>query len=239
MSGRVSISMDSRDWTALLEHLDRYGHEASTPCGRVREGLRRAMEPRRRLRTIGSAIEGHRPEPKRKARRPGCTLCGRGFDDPPCGPYHALRQGANRSRKPSKEEKRESRAAIYDACWVRCGGRCECGCGQVAMRDVEGSARATLEHMFGRGRGRRPESVETCWILRYDCQREKTDSRPDGATWWAKFICHCQKWMTITAGSPEHARWCEVAAAAKARRRFVETRASLPAAPRTGGRTDG
>lgn len=119
--------------------------------------------------------------------------------------------------------RRQETADIWGACWVRCGGRCECGCGQVVMRDVMGPERAELDHAFGRGKGRLPQSVETCWLLRADCHRAKTRNEPDAATWWLKFIAHCGR---VGLGASMTC-WT-----ARNRLAFVEVRASLPAAPR-------
>ncbi len=83
------------------------------------------------------------------------------------------------------------------------------------------ASRAELDHMFGRGKGRLPQSVETCWILRADCHREKTNSRPDAATWWRKFMDHCRSHGYAKMADKAHDRMM-----------FVEARASLPAAPR-------
>jgi hypothetical protein len=127
---------------------------------------------------------------------------------------------ARKSRKPSKAARREETAAIWDACWIRCGGRCECGCGAVVMRDVlDLNARAELDHVFSRGKGARlPQSVETCWILRADCHRDRHAARPSAESWWEKFIEHCRRYG-----------YTRSIYAASGRLQYVETRSKLGA----------
>jgi len=148
---------------------------------------------------------------------------------------HAVNARLSRSRKPSKEEKKDDTSAIRAACYERAAGICECGCGHPVHHDaaalqIDWNAQAELDHFFGRGKVK--QSVETCWILRADCHREKTNSRPDAATWLRKFLTHVARRRSIAAGSDAYPRWCDVEDAVKARLRFVETRAALPAAPR-------
>jgi hypothetical protein len=148
-------------------------------------------------------------------------------------PEHPIRNVAQKffgaSRRPSKEEKRDVTASIREACLQRAGGKCECGCGVPAVDWDKGysfpEAKAELDHFAGRGKVK--QSVETCWILRANCHREKTDSRPDAATWLRKFIAHCDR--LIAAGE---SRYCETGNMASRRLRFAETRSTLPAAPR-------
>jgi len=158
------------------------------------------------------------PENRPRRRTPGCRRCGRDIDERPCGPDHVAQARTFRSR-PAKAQKRGETAAIREACLRRCGGVCECGCGRDLQLLAVGRV-AELDHMFGRGKGRLPQSVETCWILRADCHRDKTLNRPGAASWWRKFADH--------AFRHDYHR---VYHAASDRLRFVEVRSSLPAAP--------
>lgn len=76
---------------------------------------------------------------------------------------------------------------------------CECGCRRW-FRGFMGQA--TMDHFFGKARA---ESVETCWALRADCHAEKTDSKPDRATWLRKFIVHCERYGYTAAGEEARA----------------------------------
>lgn len=131
-------------------------------------------------------------------------------------------------RTRTKAQKRAETRRIYDACLARAGGYCECGCGGVLDVIPEGvawdsrrSSGPEMDHVFGRGKGRPPQSVETCWILRTDCHREKTNNRPDAAAWFRKFMAHCDR--------HGFGHWKR-----EAHRRlgFILIRSSLPAAPR-------
>lgn len=97
----------------------------------------------------------------------------------------------------ANQSKREETRAIWEACWKRCGGQCECLCGGDVRRAEEDSPFnhwphiATMDHFRGRARVR--QAVENCWILRADCHREKTNERPDKATWLRRFIVHAER----------------------------------------------
>lgn len=83
----------------------------------------------------------------------------------------ALKAQRAKAVKEKRTVKAADTSAIWEACWTRCGGVCECGCGQPVVRAEAPGARdavAQLDHMFGRGKGRPLQSVETCWILRRD-----------------------------------------------------------------------
>jgi 5-methylcytosine-specific restriction endonuclease McrA len=140
------------------------------------------------------------------------------------------------SRKPSKEEKRDETAAIRRACLQRADGLCECGCGHPLQEPSESdhweAETPELDHFFGRGKVK--QSVETCWILRADCHQEKTNNRPDAATWLRKFIAHCDKRYaeSVAAGTAADTHYTNAVIRAERRLRFVETRSALPAAPR-------
>lgn len=190
--------------------------------------------------------------PTRRASPSGLRQAGRGaprksrdvlrawekLDDVPLA-SSVLAVPAHAKPRPTKAEKQEETSAIREACLKRAAGKCECGCGQYlgpAVGDPAYMMLTTmpeLDHFFGRGRGRPPQSVETCWILRADCHREKTNNRPDAATWLRKFITHCERQMATTddleRGQALYFALCE----ARKRLAFVETRSRLPAAPRT------
>jgi len=173
--------------------------------------------------------------PKKKPTR--CRRCNQDFGGTGCTPEKCEFAPPTRSRKPSKEEKRDETSVIRAACYERAAGVCECGCGRPAHHDaaalrIDWNAQAELDHFFGRGKVK--QSVETCWILRADCHREKTNNRPDALVWLQKFIGHCQKHLTRNAGTDPaaYSGYRQAAISARNRLRFVETRAALPAAPR-------
>lgn len=149
------------------------------------------------------------------------------------GPAKGVRNSAlARSRKSSKAEKRDETATIREACLQRAMSYCECGCGRPLATGIE--AIPELDHFFGRGKVK--QSVETCWILRADCHRDKTNSRPDAASWLRKFIVHCIKQFqrSVANGTAADTNYTAAADRAQDRLRFVEVRASLPAAPKVG-----
>lgn len=165
-------------------------------------------------------------------------------------PYVALKEWAypkmvgDREKALRKESRREETAAIREACLQRANGVCECGCGRAVIADpafANLDNKAELEHPFSKGKGARlPQSVETCWILRADCHRERTNNRPDAATWWRKFIAHCIKRFeerfeeSVAAGTAADTNYSGVALGeARKRLAFVEVRAALPSSPRT------
>jgi hypothetical protein len=57
-------------------------------------------------------------------------------------------------------------------------------------RDLHAGASRELDHMFGRGKA--GWTIETCWALRRDCHRQKTENKPGAKTWFYRFIAHCQ-----------------------------------------------
>lgn len=115
-----------------------------------------------------------------------------------------------------------------EVCLTRSAGNCECGCG-YALTEGGGLQNGTpeLDHFFGRGKVK--QSVETCWILRADCHREKTNNRPDAATWLRKFIEHLHG---IPLEKGRGGVYGAALAMARKRLAFVEARSFLPAAPR-------
>lgn len=80
---------------------------------------------------------------------------------------------------------REVRAACVD----RAHGVCECGC----MRPF-GLFGATDELDHFAGRRNAPETAQTCWLLRRDCHRRKTESKPNAAFWVRAFYAHCERY---------------------------------------------
>lgn len=159
------------------------------------------------------------PKAPPKSRRPRSVSFNAAMAD-----LRAQKVGVFASRKPSKEEKSDETSAIRQACLQRAEGKCECGCDAPAI-DWDRSysfpeAKAELDHFFGRGKAK--QSVETCWILRANCHREKTNNRPDAAAWLERFIAHCARYG-----------YGQALRVASARRYFTKTRSSLPAAPRT------
>lgn len=75
---------------------------------------------------------------------------------------------------------------VYDAVEQRARGVCECGCGGAFGSDLD--TMPEMDHFWGRAR---EESVESCWMLRAQCHREKTGNKPDRKTWLKKFYTHC------------------------------------------------
>jgi hypothetical protein len=123
----------------------------------------------------------------------------------------ALRSPPRRPRKPDllevatttltrlhkrdrRASKREETARIWEECWKRAEGLCEC-CGSPLTREFGLSSRATLDHWFGRGGGRLPQSERTCWMLRWDCHLLGKSLNKNGARIWHEtFIRHCERY---------------------------------------------
>jgi hypothetical protein len=204
---RIDVE-DARELSALVaEEWPQNGANARLLAALARHDLY-ASKPRRKpatgyeRRPILDSLRPAHPKPSRKAEK-----------------------------RATKAERRDETATIWQACWKRCDFKCECGCGrdvfQAGTLGVDLNSKAELEHPFSKGKGARlPQSVETCWILRADCHRERTANRPDAATWWKKFIAHLTR-----VGQHGPAYW-RAWNAAVGRLRFVEVRRSLPAAPR-------
>lgn len=108
--------------------------------------------------------------------------------------------------KSRRTSKREETSAIWEGCWQRCGGKCECGCGQtLAPRGLSGftNSKPTLDHFFGKARVK--QAVQNCWMLRWDCHLEGKTQNKDGARiWHEKFITHCERYSY--AAEAERAR---------------------------------
>lgn len=188
---RVTISMKAA--RALLEHLDRYGHDEKTPAGRAREELRRAMEP------------------KRKPRKPS-----------------AWASQAKAARSIAKAQKRDHRASIREAVFKRAGGQCEGPGGSNPRNGGRCLNPATdLQHVFGRGKGRMPESERNCLAACRTCHDAEGRNDPSGAEWWEWFAQLFQQRGHILE-----------ARAARKRAHFERTRASLPAAPKVAQKSE-
>lgn len=104
----------------------------------------------------------------------------------------ALR-AAKQRREVKRKTKRERTSEIREEVMKRAGLVCECGCGRW-FRGFNGAAQ--LDHYDGRARS---ESVETCWALRADCHREKTDGVPSSIEWHERFLAHAQRHGYATA----------------------------------------
>jgi hypothetical protein len=154
-------------------------------------------------------------------------------------PYPKMVGEREKALRRAKTERRGETAAIRMACLRRAAGTCECGCGKRLNEDEfehGPDGVAELEHPFSKGKGARlPQSVETCWILRADCHRERTANRPSAAAWWEKFIAHMESIGDAgrVSNLTPRATWYVAITEARKRLAFVEVRSSLPAAPRT------
>jgi hypothetical protein len=136
---------------------------------------------------------------------------------------------AHKSRKPSRAEKREARAAIREKVFARAAEtnddptdhyqRCE----GPKHHNPEKGGRCTAEaselaHVFGRGKGRLPESERTCLALCHWCHKRETMNAPSGAAWWVFFAA-----LFTRLG------WTFEATEAQKRAHFESTRSKLGA----------
>jgi hypothetical protein len=66
--------------------------------------------------------------------------------------------------KAKRAMKAAGTSTVWETCWARCGGICECGCGRPVYRAEEPGpdqdSLAQMDHMFGKGKGRLPESSD-------------------------------------------------------------------------------
>lgn len=219
MARSISISLKSAQ--TIQSHWQTCAGPEGAAFGELLAAIQRAEhQPRSGLRQAGRGA----PRKSRDVLRAWEKL-----DDVPLA-SSVLAVPAHAKPRPTKAEKQEETSAIREACLKRAAGKCECGCGQYlgpAVGDPAYMMLTTmpeLDHFFGRGRGRPPQSVETCWILRADCHREKTNNRPDVATWLRRFLAHLD--------SQNSGSYLSIRAYAENRLAFVETRSALPAAPR-------
>jgi hypothetical protein len=78
-------------------------------------------------------------------------------------------------------------ARVYNEVESRAAGHCE-QCGHsfgVGLKD-----RATLDHFEGRARS---ETIETCWLLCWNCHSAKGLNDPSAAYWMVRFCIHAKK----------------------------------------------
>lgn len=119
---------------------------------------------------------------------------------------------ASATRRKLKQPKAEKRAtkrqrtkSVRALVMERAQGGCECGCG----RPFESfSGVPTLDHFWGVAR---EESLESCWALRADCHRRKTDSVPSKRCWLTRFVIHCREhdyWVQESKALAD-AEWAE------------------------------
>lgn len=74
--------------------------------------------------------------------------------------------------------------------FLRSRGTCEhCRRGVIEESGFFNSGH--LDHFWGRGAGRPPESVENCWFLCMKCDHEKTTNHPSNTAWLELFREHC------------------------------------------------
>ena len=83
---------------------------------------------------------------------------------------------------------------------ARARGRCEC----CSRPFAPGVAAATLDHFFGRARAE--ESAATCWLLRADCHRAKTDNAPSAREWHERWIRHAERHGYVAEAARARAR---------------------------------
>ena len=130
------------------------------------------------------------------------------------------------SRKPSKEEKRDRRADIREKVFKRAEVDGLPQCEGPAGSNPRNGGRCVnpptdLQHVFGRGKGRMPESERNCLAACRACHEAEGRNDPSGWDWW--------KWF---ADFFQQRGFVREAAAARKRAFFESRRAALPAAPR-------
>lgn len=74
---------------------------------------------------------------------------------------------------------------VYESVAARANGRCE-ACGGSGMPFP-----LELDHFAGRKHA--SETEFNCWLLCRSCHFAKTNSRPDAAHWFRRFIAHCER----------------------------------------------
>jgi hypothetical protein len=157
----------------------------------------------------------------------------------PALPYPKMVGQREKALRASKSVRRDRRAGIRAEVFRRAGEsndindptdyyrRCEGPRGHDPTLGGRCLVEATdLSHLFGKGKGRLPESVRTCAAWCRDCHKAFGASRPTAKAWWT-FIA---TWLRSQGFLAE-------AAEAEKRAAFVEVRRSLPAAPRLDSRT--
>lgn len=103
--------------------------------------------------------------------------------------------------------------------------RFRCECGGEKFTGCQKPA-AELDHFFGRGAGRVPESAESCWMLSTDCHLAKTVNHPGAAEWLKRFMWHCTRHANSNRAQniEECQRWDRLYKLAENRLAFVEQR---------------
>lgn len=111
-----------------------------------------------------------------------------------------LRRGVKEAREARRERHQESVAETRDVrvlVAARAGGHCEC-CGLSLARFV-GAWDGSMDHFFGGSARKSLESVETCWMLCWACERAKTRNHPNAEHWCLEFREHAVKYGYSTA----------------------------------------
>lgn len=125
---------------------------------------------------------------------------------------------SHKSRRPSKEEKREETAKLWRIALSRSGGTCECGCGRVFQE--EGDCKPEMDHEASR---RVPQTPTNVWMLAMVCHRQRQGNRPSEEYWLRNFLRHCQKHD-----------YMQEAKRVEDRIAVVAVKSGLPASPRVG-----
>lgn len=96
-------------------------------------------------------------------------------------------------REQKRHERRGRKARedmkVYDAVTKRAGGVCECGCGRLLDKGL--LSKDVRDHFWGRAKA--PTREDTVWVLRNDCNLQKTENKPGRAYWLGKYLAHCQR----------------------------------------------
>lgn len=92
------------------------------------------------------------------------------------------------SRKPSRSEKRDETAKLWQLAMSRSCGVCECGCGRVFHE--EGENKPEMDHQASR---RVPQTIQNVWMLALHCHRMRQGHRPSERFWLGEFLRHCRE----------------------------------------------
>lgn len=104
-------------------------------------------------------------------------------DGPPAGGKEP-RRWSLRDRPPQARRPTET-SQTRELVWQRAEGQCECGC----LRRIRWN---TLEMDHFLGRGKWPESPETCWALSRECHTAKHAGKPSRLRWLRLFLDHLE-----------------------------------------------
>lgn len=100
---------------------------------------------------------------------------------------HSVPTGGSPKLKGRTGTRKDLRAGVCK----RADGYCESCRAWVGLNGEDGH----LDHRFGRGKGRPPESVANCWLLCIACDAERTKpTKTTAAYWWGRFILHAQRY---------------------------------------------